>query len=49
MRRRGSPGQHYRWLQNELLQTTEGYAVWSRIADLFVELLAKKSLAGETL
>src|SRR5262249_1345893 len=41
--------QNYRWLQNELLQTTEGYAVWSRIADLFVEVLAEKSLAGGTL
>jgi hypothetical protein len=39
--------QNHRWLQNGLLQTTEGYAVWSRIADLFVEVLAK-SLAGET-
>jgi hypothetical protein len=28
---------NYRWLQSEALRLTEGYAIWSRIADLFVE------------
>jgi len=27
--------QNYRWLSSELLRTTEGYAIWSRIADIF--------------
>jgi hypothetical protein len=29
--------QNYRRLQKEPLRTTEGYAIWSRIADYFVE------------
>jgi len=35
--------QNYRWLQSELLRATEGYAIWTRIADIFVERLAGRS------
>jgi hypothetical protein len=33
---------NYRWLQSEPLRKTEGYAIWSQIADHFVEHHASK-------
>jgi hypothetical protein len=35
--------QNYTWLQSQRLRTTEGYAIWSRIADIFVERSAGNS------
>src|SRR6266516_5004919 len=33
--------QNYQWLKSKLLRTTEGYTIWTRIADYFVDRLAR--------
>jgi hypothetical protein len=34
--------QNYKWLDSEILRQTEGYAIWTRIADLFVERIGRR-------
>lgn len=34
--------QNYQWLESDALRQTEGYTVWTRIADLFVERVGRR-------
>jgi hypothetical protein len=34
--------QNYTWLDRDVLRQTEGYAIWTRIADLFVERIGRR-------